>query len=179
MAANDFEGTEVLLIDGNNLLHRVARSVDEGAQRLIIAKIRASVPATLATVMMLDGHAASGTQRSERVSKGFEIRHAGSITADDALMRIVHETPMQERHEITVVTDDRPLADRARTMGAHTRRLEWLQSILDEPQPRSSQNIGAGRGPKPACEPPERSPWSPGRGATRKRGNPRRGFTRG
>jgi rRNA-processing protein FCF1 len=174
MGAQEFEGTEVLLIDGNNLLHRVSRSVDEGAQRLLIAKIRATVPETLATVMMLDGHAAARTKRSEKVSKGFEIRHAGSITADDALMRIVFNTPMQERHEITVVTDDRPLADRARTMGAHTRRLEWLEAILDAPQPRTSTNIGAGRRPKPGFEPPERNPWSPGRGATRKRGNPKR-----
>jgi hypothetical protein len=130
-------------------------------------------------VMMLDGHAAAGTRRQQKVSKGFEIRHAGSITADDALLRIVHDTPIQERHEITVVTDDRRLSDRARTMGARTQRLQWLESILDAPQPRTSSNIGAGRGPKPSFDQPERNPWSPGRGATRKRGNPKRGTARG
>jgi rRNA-processing protein FCF1 len=174
MAANHFEGTEVLLIDGNNLLHRVARSVDDGAQRLLSAKIRGAVPQSLATVMMLDGHAAAGTHRKEKVSKGFEIRHAGSITADDALLRIVHDTPIQERHEVTLVTDDRPLADRARTMGARTQRIQWLEAILDAPQPTMRSSIGAGRGPKPSFEQPERQPWTPGRGATRKRGNPRR-----
>jgi rRNA-processing protein FCF1 len=180
MGANDFEGTEVLLIDGNNLLHRVAKSVDEGAQRLLIARIRATVPQTLATVMMLDGHAAAGTHRKEKVSKGFEIRHAGSITADDALLRIVHDTPVQERHEVTVVTDDRPLADRARTLGARTRRLDWLQQLLDAPRPPATKaGIGAGRPPATAFEPVDRRPWSPGRGATHKRGNPKRKAARG
>ncbi|MEO6350979.1 MAG: hypothetical protein ABIP53_10045 [Candidatus Limnocylindrales bacterium] len=178
MSARDFEGTEVLLIDGNNLLHRVSGSVEPGAQRLLIARIRAAVPASLATVMMLDGYAAAGTARKQQVSKGFEIRHAGSITADDALLRIIHDTPIHDRHELIIVTDDRPLADRARGMGARTQRLQWLEAILNAPQPRPSAGIGAGR-PQASFEPVEREPWTPGRGATRKRGNPKRGNPRG
>ncbi len=125
--------------------------------------------------MMLDGHADSGTSRREKVSKGFEIRHSGSMSADDALVRLIAEYPPAARAAITIVSDDIGLANRARHLGVRTQRLAWLEALIGMPTHKGSAQIGAGRPPLPV--PPqetEREPWHPGRGATRKRGNPRR-----
>ena len=76
---------------------------------------------------------------------------------------------------ITLVSDDRALTDRARHLGAMTQRLDWLQNLLDHPPPAAAKaGIGARKPPRPPRAEPEREPWQPGRGATRKRGNPRR-----
>jgi hypothetical protein len=188
MRAADFDGVEILLIDGNNLLHRVSGSVEPGAQRLLLARLRSAVPATLATVLMLDGHADSGTSRTERVGRGLEIRHSGSISADDAILRLIDKYQPSERAGITVVSDDRRFTDRARHLGAHTQRLAWLENVIGMPGEKGAA-IGAGK--PPAGRPPggkfestppsgegettdDREPWRPGRGATRKRGNPKR-----
>lgn len=165
-----------LLIDGNNLLHRTAGNVEDGAQRLLLARLRGALPPTLACVLMLDGHSAAGTKRSERIQRGLEVRHAGSISADDAILRLIADTPFNERAGITVVTDDRSLTERVKHAGAHAKRLAWLESVIGSP----GSGIGTGRPPRvaPNAAPPpadeERTPWTPGRGATRKRGNPRR-----
>jgi len=174
------EGVVVLLIDGNNLLHRVAGSVEPGAQRLLLARLRGAIPATLATVLMLDGHADSGTNRTEKVGRGLEIRHSGSISADDVILRLIDRYQPSERAGITVVSDDRRLTDRARHLGAHTQKLVWLEKVIGMPGQKGAA-IGAGKPPanvgQPSAGPDatsDREPWRPGRGATRKRGNPKR-----
>lgn len=183
MSALTFGEMEVLLIDGNNLLHRVAGSVEPGAQRLLLARLRGAIPSTLATVLMLDGHADSGTSRTEKVGKGFEIRHSGSLSADDAILRLIDKYPPADRAQITLVSDDRAFTDRARRLGAHTQKLAWLENVMGMPG-SAGATIGAGKAPP--RQPPtaqtapgsptedEREPWRPGRGATRKRGNPKR-----
>jgi hypothetical protein len=175
-----FEGIAVLLIDGNNVLHRVAGRADPVAQRLLIPRIRAAVPSSLATVFMLDGPSDAGTASRVKIGTGFEARHSGTRSADEALLTLIREQPPGARHQIALVTDDIALTNRARLLGAHTRRLSWLQQLLDGPSPRKA-SIGAGRptgrsDPRPfEADYDQRTPWQPGRGATRKRGNPRRG----
>jgi len=183
MNADTFGEIQVLLIDGNNLLHRISGSVEPGAIRLLLARLRGVIPATLSTVLMLDGHADSGTSRTEKVGKGFEIRHSGSISADDAILRLIDKYPPADRTAITVVSDDRAFTDRARRLGAHTQRLAWLENVMGMPGSAGAA-IGAGKAPRrqPANSRPattaaaedDREPWRPGRGATRKRGNPKR-----
>jgi hypothetical protein len=173
MTRPGLEGIEVLLIDGNNLLHRVSGSAEPGAQRTLIPKLRGAIPPTIATVLMLDGHADSGTSRFERVGKGFDIRHSGSMSADDAILRLINDYPAPDRAEITIVSDDRALADRARALGARTQRLAWLENLIDVPH--KAAGIGAGAPLPMPRSTEEREPWRPGRGATRKHGNPRRG----
>ena len=171
----EIDDTRVLLIDGNNLLHRVAGSAEPGAQRTLIPRLRGAISIMIATVMMLDGHADSGTSRREKVSKGFEIRHSGSMSADDALVRLIAEYPPAARAAITLVSDDIGLANRARHLGVRTQRLSWLEALISLPTQKGGAQIGAGRPPPPqAPRETEREPWQPGRGATRKRGNPRR-----
>src|SRR6186713_2623954 len=108
------DGINVLLIDGNNLLHRVAGSADPTAQRTLIPRLRNAIPSTILTVLMLDGHADAGTHRKETIGKGFDVRHSGSITADDSLIYLIRDQPHERRVHTTVVTDDITLANRAR-----------------------------------------------------------------
>ncbi len=188
-------GIDLLLIDGNNLMHRLSGGVDPGALRVLLAKLRGALPAETRAILMLDGHPAAGTDRRQRVQRGLEIHHSGSLTADDALLNIIRDQGHQARAAVVLVSDDRALVERARNLGARTQRLAWLEQWLDNPGRADAgatrgTSIGAGRprGPKPpglgsvpasasdggGDEEPEREPWKPGRGATRKKGNPRR-----
>lgn len=170
-----WRGVSRLLIDGNNLLHRVSGSVDEGAQRLLLARLQGVLPPDVHTIVMLDGHPARGTSRRQRVTRNLEIHHAGSLSADDALLYVVRDVPAQDRASVTLVTDDRTLTERARHLGSRTQRLAWLEGTLAAgPGSVSAARIGTGRPPPRPPEEREREPWQPGRGATRKRGNPRR-----
>ncbi len=173
---NPLDGVTRLYIDGNNLLHRTSGGVDDGAQRLLLAKLSGTIPPTIHTVLMLDGHAASGTDRRQRVRRGLEIHHAGSISADDALLHLVRDAPPADRPHLTLVSDDRALYEKARHLGARTQRLAWLVGLLEKPPARArSVSVGAGKAPRQDVPQTERAPWQPGRGATTKRGNPRRG----
>lgn len=170
-----FDGIDRLLIDGNNLLHRVSGNVDPGSLRLLLARLSGAIPTTLPTVVMLDGHAASGTDRRQRIRRGLDIHHAGSLSGDEALLNLVRDTAPGSRAVVFLITDDRSLTEKARHLGARTKRLDWLEGVMTRP---SSAQAGAGIGrkgvPQPAPPDPEREPWQPGRGATHKRGNPRR-----
>jgi len=169
----------------------VSGGVDPGALRLLLARLRGALPAEISATVMLDGHAAPGTDRRQRVERNLLIQHAGSLSADDALLNMIRDAAAHDRAAIVLVTDDRSLIERARHLGARTQRLSWLEGLLAPPggggRPAGGgTGIGGGR---PRTRPPtgapaqsneggaedERTPWQPGRGATRKRGNPRRG----
>ncbi len=173
-----FDGIDKLLIDGNNLLHRVSGAVDPGSIRLLLARLSGAIPTTLPTVVMLDGHAASGTDRRQRIRRGLDIHHAGSISADEALLNLIRDMGYSDRAAAVLVTDDRPLTEKARHLGARTKRLEWLEQILEHPpRPGAGTSIGRSGVPKPkdaSAPDDERQPWAPGRGATTKHGNPRK-----
>ena len=132
MTERALDDVKVLLIDGNNVLHRIAGAADPTALRTLLPKLRAAIPETIATVLMLDGHADTGTYGRERIRRGFEIRHSGSFSADDALLRLIRDAPPTERHEMTLVSDDIALANRARMLGARTKRLAWLEQIIGD-----------------------------------------------
>ncbi len=179
------DGIGRLLIDGNNLLHRVSGSTDPAALRLLLARLNSALPASLPTIVMLDGHAAPGTDRRQRIRRGLDVHHAGSISGDDALLYLIRDVAPFERGQLTLVTDDRALGDKARYLGARTQRLAWLEAVLDGSPAGRSGGVSIGGGRRRTPEPPteqtqeERQPWQPGRGATRKRGNPRRAPRRG
>ena len=172
------DGIDRLLIDGNNLLHRVAGSADAGALRLLLARLNAALPASVPTVVMLDGHAAPGTDRRQRIRRGLEVHHAGSISADDALIYLIRDMVPRDRGSVTLVSDDRALVDRARHLGVRTQRLQWLEALLTRPPAqKSGVDIGArkpGAARREIEGEQEREAWQPGRGATRKKGNAHR-----
>ena len=196
----------LVLIDGDNLLHRVRGTRDEAGLHWLLPRLRAWRPPDVHIVVMLDGHPDTGIGPRTRVAPGIESQHSGSVDADTAIVGIVRARPYAERSRTLVISDDRALGDRVRHVGGYVRRLDWLTSQLmraDGPAAPAPQTqpgatgpgqtrrsgIGAGRsprrtvrGPAPTAAPgagtgdeTEREPWTPGRGATRKRGNPRRG----
>jgi hypothetical protein len=179
-----------LLIDGNNLLHRTAGGPDPAAVRLLLARLRVALPASLKGILVLDGRPDRGAPDHWLVAPNLEVRHAGGRDADSVIVDLVRATPVLERANALVVTDDRGLTERVRTAGGRTRRLDWLVDLIERPPDPAttgrSTGLGQGRPPRPDArgrsdldptsegQPDQEREWHPGRHATRKRGNPRR-----
>jgi hypothetical protein len=203
----------LVLIDGDNLLHRARGTRDDGAVRWLLPRLRAWRPPDVRVVLMLDGHPEPGEAFRRQVVTGIESQYSGAVDADTALIKRLGAHPYEERIRTVLVTDDRALADRARHLHAQVRRLDWFLAQLagagsgasgrpdraaGQPSPGTRATgagptgtaparpvgVGAGRPPaKDASRAPEgereRPPWKPGRGATRKSGNPKRGHPPG
>jgi hypothetical protein len=140
-------GIELVLIDGNNLLHRRSGGVGDTAVRGLLVELQRKLPLGVRAQIVLDGHPAPGTPLRQGISPALELRHAGG-TADDAIVAAVIEQPWSSRGRTVVVTDDRALADRSRTAGALPRRLDWLDALPrapNLPNAKPGTSIGAGR----------------------------------
>jgi hypothetical protein len=150
------DGIELVLIDGNNLLHRRRQGMGDAALRGLLVELQRKLPAGVRAEVILDGHPAAGTPLREKVSSRLELRHAGG-TADDAIVAAVAALPWAGRGRTIVVTDDRALADRSRTAGALARRLDWLEALpaAAAPRPQPGASIGAGK-PPPRTHPTRR-----------------------
>lgn len=183
-----FDEVSLLVIDGNNLLHRTAGGPGPSAARVLIPKLRTVLPAGVRVSLVLDGMPDPGAPLREHIGQ-VTIAHAGRRSADDAIVEAVEHRAFGERPQTIVVTDDRGLSERIKRLGALHRRVDWLQGVLDlahrgprvdAPIGRAGQRPARATGPATAEAPcqaadeAERRPWSPGRGATRKRGNPMR-----
>ncbi len=146
-----FDGIDLVLIDGNNLLHRQSGGTGEAAVRGLLVDLQRKLPAGVRAVVVLDGHPAPGTPRQQRISAALDVRQAGSQSADDMIVAEVTGQPWSTRARTIVVTDDRALSDRSRTAGALTRRLDWLAALPTAPSgPVRGATIGAGRPPRRA-----------------------------
>jgi hypothetical protein len=175
-------GTDRLLIDGTNLLHALSRKPGAAPQAALIGRLRAIVPAAIGIELVFDGAPDRG-MRGERVASGLIVRHAGRRSADEVLLSLVDETRAVAGAAATgallVVSDDHALRASLRAKGARTAGSAWLLGRLERPK-LSSPSVGNRRPPvsRPTEErdpATERQGWKPGRGATTKRGNPRRG----
>jgi len=168
----------LVVVDGNNLLHRTAGGPGPTAARLLLARLRAALPAGVRAIVVLDGPPDPGGPLREVIGPSLEVRHSGRQSADDVIVAIVDQQSYADRARTIVVTDDRALTERVRHLGGRARRLDWLQAILEPPRRAPRLPPGSGIAPRApggeADEEPERPSWRPGRGATRKRGNPRR-----
>ncbi len=181
------EVTELLLIDGDNLLRAVHADRDAGAVAWLLPRLWRWKPEQLRIIVALDGHPAPGESSRRRVAPGIEFHHSGSRSADDLLIETLGARPYSDRARTLIVTRDHALRDRARRTGGMTRTVDWLIAQLGSdavasggPGPRRPVGIGQGRAPRhshpePAEPDGSSQPWRPGRGATRKKGNPRRG----
>lgn len=169
--------TDRLLIDGMNLLHAMSKTPEPMPQAALIGKLRAFVPARIGIELVLDGVPDRG-MRGERVASGLIVRHAGRRSADELLLSLVDEARAAVGPEGTagllVVTDDSALRDALHVRGARTAGSAWLLGRLQKPK-LSAPSVGNRRPPRGAAEDGDRTGWSPGRGATSKKGNPRRG----
>ena len=174
--------TEWLLVDGTNLLHALSKSTVAAPRSALIGRLRGAVPPRVAIDVVFDGPAEPGL-RGERIASGLRVRYSGGRTADAVLLSLVDETRSMDGAEGTaamlVVTDDRDLRHGLQLRGARTARTSWLLGRLDRTTRGSS-------GQRPAPPPPRSTGpgddgdgddgprWEPGRGATVKKGNPRR-----
>lgn len=174
-------GTDRLLIDGTNLLHAMTKRSGAAPQAALIGRLRAMVPAAIGIELVFDGRPDAG-MRGERVAAGLIVRHAGRQTADELLLSLVDEARAavgpSGTAALLVVSDDHGLRAALRAKGARTAGSAWLLGRLARPR-LSAPSVGNRRPPAGAPsredDGPERRAWKPGRGATAKRGNPRRG----
>lgn len=175
-------GTDRLLIDGTNLLHALSRKPGAAPQAALIGRLRAIVPAAVGIELVFDGAPDRG-MRGERVAAGLIVRHAGRRSADEVLLSLVEETRstagLMATGAVLVVSDDHALRAALRAKGARTAGSAWLLGRLERPK-LSAPSVGNRRpargGPSDdASSGPETPRWKPGRGATAKKGNPRRG----
>ena len=178
--------TTRLVIDGTNLLHAMTTTPGSAPPAALIGRLRAAIPAPIAIELVLDGPADPGL-RNERIAAGVRVRHAGRRTADslilDALDEVRRDDGPTGTHPILVVTDDRDLRHGARLRGARTAGARWLLGRL-EPGRLAAPSVGNRRPPPtPAAgttkvdaddNDDDRQRWTPGRGATVKKGNPRK-----
>jgi hypothetical protein len=189
------QGTDRLLVDGSNLLHALRRApaAAAGAEptpaAALIGRLRAAIPPEVGIELVLDGPPEPG-MHGTRVAAGLIVRYSGRRSADQVLLGLVEDVrraagPHEERRaavdNILVVTDDRDLRLALTARGARTAGTRWLTGRLDRRRP-ASPTTGNRRPPRPVTsagteetdgDGPRR--WEPGRGATKKRGNPRRG----
>lgn len=191
-APDPLEGTARLFVDGTNLLHALGRARGgapaEGAPlpaAALVGRLRALVPAATAVTIVLDGMPAPGAIL-RRVTSGVEVRYAGSRSADVLLHDLTRTTPNPEL--TLVVTDDIELGRALRALGARTAHGSWLAGRLDRQRlvapaagrskpPPAGSSVG-GLGADGASRDDAAPRWKPGRGATKKTGNPKRGHPR-
>lgn len=189
---NPLANTERLLVDGTNLLHSLSRAPGGAPPAALIGTLRAVVPGSIAIELVFDGPPERGL-RGERIASGTSVRYGGPRSADAVILALIDDVRMVDGPDGTagllVVTDDRNLKYEARMRGARTAGSAWLLGRLAGGR-LSSASIGNPRPPRPSRrsaptetatsqsdgDPAEtdRVGWQPGRGATTKRGNPRR-----
>jgi len=192
-------GVTRLLVDGTNLLHKLSRGPARQPPAALIGRLRAVVPAATEIELIFDGPPERG-MRGERIAHGVSVRYGGRFSADTILVTLVEDVAMAAgaprgggspaADAILVVTDDRDLRFAIQRRGARTAGASWLISRMEQ-QRLTAPSIANPRPPRPApigqprsssvrspaggdAGSPEREPWAPGRGATRKRGNGKR-----
>lgn len=192
LPADPLATTEWLLIDGTNLLHALSKSKVAAPRSALIGRLRGVVPPSIAIDVVFDGPADPGL-RGERIASGLRVRYSGGRTADAVLLSLVDETRANDgplgTAAILVVTDDRELRLGLRTKGARTAGTAWLLGRLDRPtsnraaraarataaaNQRPARPTDAGSSADPDGDDRDEIRWEPGRGATVKKGNPRR-----
>jgi hypothetical protein len=201
LPADPFAATDRLLVDGSNLLHALNRGKEPAPAAALIGRLRAAVPASIGIELVLDGPPEQGMHNT-RVAAGLIVRYGARRSADHVLLSLVEEVertraPGGDRQaaldNILVVTDDLDLRNALRARGVRTAGTTWLigrieRRRLESPStgnaraPRPGTGIGTSSsrradGPGSASDGEDTEPprWSPGRGATTKRGNPKRG----
>jgi hypothetical protein len=168
--------TDRLIVDGSNFLPALARTGGQVPPAALIGRLRGAIPGHIGVELVFDGAPDAGL-RGERIAAGLIVRHAGRRSADDLILGLVDQTGTAAGPTgiagLLVITDDRALRTALHAKGARTAGTAWLLGRLDRPH-LAAPAIG-NRRPPIAHEEPDREPWKPGRGATVKRGNPRRG----
>jgi hypothetical protein len=183
--------TQSLLVDGSNLLHAISKQPGGAPPAALVGRLRGIIPAAVAIELIFDGPPEPGL-RNERIASGVTVRYSGGRTGDAVILARIDDVRLVDGADGTatllIVTDDRDLRHEARMRGARTAGSAWLLGRLDAGR-LAAPSIGnprpAKRSHHAATDPgdpdddrygagSDRQGWKPGRGATTKRGNPRR-----
>jgi predicted RNA-binding protein with PIN domain len=183
--------TRRLLVDGTNLLHAISKAAGTAGAAppaALIGRLRGAIPAPVTIELVFDGPAERGL-RNERIASGVIVRYSGARTADTVILTMIEDVRLVDGADGTatllVVTDDRDLRHGSRLRGARTAGSAWLLGRLGSgrlaspsignPRPaRPPRPIAKGASDDAERDEPERRGWTPGRGATTKKGNPRK-----
>ena len=177
-----FLGADLFIVDGRNVLGAMRREGGELPAQALIARLWTAVGTKTRIVVVFDGIRDGGAIVPERSSR-LAVRWSRHESADDVIVRMVADAP----HGTLVATDDIELGQRARALGAATVRSRQLVERFAR-QHTAAPSVGAAKPPRPTAaqtaeaardDEPARPAWKPGRGATRKTGNPRRGRPQG
>ena len=180
-------GIDRLLVDANNLLGSLSRGRAPLPPAALIGRIRGAIPREIDVELVFDGPPDGAIGKGRRVASGVVVRYAGGRSADAMLRAILDAAgPLAPGYEPTtlVVTDDAELRRSLRARGGATAGTSWLIERLGRTR-LEGPSVGNARPPKPVpgaagSTGGETSAdggdggWRPGRGATRKTGNPRR-----
>ena len=171
--ADPLAGVELVLIDGNNLLHALRGRGREGGgasggpaapqpASAIIGRIRSAIPASVRVELILDG---SPSGITGRLATGMSVEYSRRSTADELILnrltRQLDEGGPASTWPILAVTDDRGLRDGVRTRGGRSAGTAWLLRRLDGTErpirgrpgtppparPRAGTGLGNGRPP--------------------------------
>lgn len=179
-------GVERLIVDGTNLLHRLGRT-GAAPPAAAIGRLRAAIPGAIRIVLVFDGPPDQGGALG-KVAQGMTVRYAGRRPADVVIAEDVEASAGggPDGGRTLVASDDNALRRIVGRSGARTIDLTWLLGRLERPF-LASPAAGNRRPPLPPGpgSAPDGGPsrdeedlpfrrWRPGRGATRKVGNPRR-----
>ena len=180
--------TQRLLVDGTNLLHSIQRGAGAAPAAALVGRLRAIIPPGVTIELVFDGPPERGL-RNERIASGTLVRYGGPRSADAVILSLIDDVRMLDGADGTatllIVTDDRDLKYSARMRGARTAGSAWLlgrlgsgrlasPSIGNPRPPRTVAGAGGGSATGDDGTESERIGWHPGRGATTKRGNPKR-----
>src|SRR4029079_610813 len=78
----DLDLVELIVVDGDNLLHAVRGSRDAGGVAWLLPRLRAWRPPDISIIVALDGHADRGLGDKRPIAPGISVRHAGMRSAD-------------------------------------------------------------------------------------------------
>ncbi len=79
----------LIVIDGDNLLHRVRGMRDEAGLHWLLPRLRAWRPPDVEILLMLDGSPGPGVGRRQQASPGIRMQHSGGVDADTAIVDLV------------------------------------------------------------------------------------------
>ena len=177
-----FLGADLFIVDGRNVIGAMRRAGGDLPAQALIARLWTVVGTKTRIVVVFDGIRDGGAMIPERSSR-LGVRWSRHESADDVIVRMVADAP----HGTLVATDDIELGQRTRALGATTVRARQLVERFAR-QHAAAPSVGAPRAPRTTAaraaeaasdDEPPRPAWKPGRGATRKTGNPRRGRPQG
>ncbi len=158
--------TQVLLVDGSNLLHALSKQPGGAPPAALIGRLRGIIPAAVAIELVFDGPPEPGL-RNERIAAGVTVRYSGGRTGDAVILTRIDDVRLLDGADGTatmlIVTDDRDLRHESRMRGARTAGSAWLLGRLDAGR-LAAPSVG---NPRPAKrshhvgEPPWRRPRGP------------------